>query len=274
MEDPLVVQRVGPASDDHRQLEAVVPENAVSGGSVVFKTPDSQYFRVPVTADVVPGSTVMLDWPEKPLGCCTECCRPRCVSPSRCRQCCSGVGWVLVLAGAVLWGVLIVQTIEILVTLEASSGTGEDNSDCLLCEAIMLAAQRMFSGCFDPIWDGMVTDASGTGAKIVGGFLAVTIGGSVCAVFAVIALAFMLAFLFLGIIFGISACIVGCSMTDMACVRWLSCCDGCCYRKRNDNTKAVAVSVEAPRTAAVGALLPPQEQAYGGVRGSVQTQRV
>ena len=252
MEDPLVVQRVGPASDDHRQLEAVVPENAVSGGSVVFKTPDSQYFRVPVTADVVPGSTVMLDWPEKPLGCCTECCRPRCVSPSRCRQCCSGVGWVLVLAGAVLWGVLIVQTIEILVTLEASNGTGEDNSDCLLCEAIMLAAQRMFSGCFDPIWDGMVTDASGTGAKIVGGFLAVLFGGSVCAVFAAIALTFMLAFLF---IFGISACIVGCS-------------------KRSDNTKAVAVSVEAPRTAAVGALLPPQEQAYGGVRGSVQTQRV
>jgi hypothetical protein len=179
-----------------------------------------------------------------------------------------------VLAGAVLWGFLIVQTIEILVTLEASSGTGEYNSDCLLCDATERAVQRMFLGCFDPFWDDMVTDASGTGAKIVGGFVAVLFGGPICAVFAVVAMAFMLAFLVCSVIFGTSVCIVGCGMTDMARDRWFSCCDACCYRKRSDRTKAVAISVEAPRTAAAGAPLPPQEQAYGGVRGSVQTQRV
>eukprot|EP01043_Picozoa_sp_COSAG02_P115580 COSAG02_NODE_51949_length_311_cov_0.523585_1_plen_92_part_10 len=91
------------------------------------------------------------------------------------------------LAGAVLWGVLIVETIEIMVTLEheASSGTGEHTSD-LLYDAIEQAVQRMISGCFEGIWDDMVTDASGTGAKIVGGIFAVMFGGVFCVLFAIL----------------------------------------------------------------------------------------
>lgn len=153
-----------PSTDGNRRsrLDAVVPEGAAPGGHVVYRTPDDrapddhdQLLRIPLGVDAVPGQPIVLAWPEKPLGCCAECWRPRCVSVRNCRRCCIAIGTVITSIGLILlgwcsWELYIAYRVLEKAQAEGSTAGGTiEPGQSLLLTALGSVIQNTFLSCWD-----------------------------------------------------------------------------------------------------------------------------